>query len=441
MQRLAKLMQSILGSAMVLDTTKLVGKVICLVTSGNVGSNPRIIKEADALHAAGAIVHVIAMSAPQLPHVQQRDDGVVDAAAWVCTRVSTGGQLWRVVKAVLNRIGLLAFKLGVNATPVILWAYNPRIGDLTRAACAIPADMYIAHNLAALPAASRAAQRYQAKLGFDAEDFHSGELTDSPENAYKRAVICTLERRFLPACDYLTAAAPGIARVYAKAYALKTPSVILNVFSRVEAPEKVLAKGTSLQNVSLYWFSQTIGPDRGLETVVKAIALSASRPMLYLRGSLVNDYKDKLEALARQHGISKHLHFLAPANPTEMARLAAQHDVGIASEVDTTLNRDICLTNKIFTYLLAGIPILASSTTAQVELAQDLNGAMWCYPQNDSQSLAELIDKLLISDEDLSQARQRAFSYGQNKFNWDVESIKLLKIILECFEIKGGVAC
>ena len=414
---------------MELDATKLAGKVICLVTSGNVGSNPRIVKEADALHAAGATVHVIAMSAPQLLHVQQRDDAVVDGAAWASTRVATGGQVGRYARAALNRIALLGFKLGLNVTPVILWAYNPRIGDLSRVACATPADMYIAHNLAALPAAWQAAQRYQARLGFDAEDFHSGELTDIPENELKRALICTLERRYLPDCDYLTAAAPGIARAYAKAYALKEPSVILNVFPRAEAPGYVTAKGTSLQNASLYWFSQTIGPDRGLETVVKAIALSASRPALYLRGSLVNGYKEKLEALAHQHGISKHLFFLAPAKPTEMARLAAQYDVGIASEVDTTLNRDICLTNKIFTYLLAGIPILASSTTAQVEIANDLNNAMWCYHQNDSQSLAVLIDKLLCSDEGLAQARLNAFSHGQKKFNWDIESIKFIEII------------
>lgn len=416
-----------------LDVTKLAGKAICLVTSGNVGSNPRIVKEADALLAAGANVHIIAMYAPRLPHVMQRDDAVVDAAAWVCTRVGTGGQVGRVANAVLNRIGMIAFKLGLKALPMVRWAYNPRIGDLARAACAVPADMYIAHNLAALPAAWQAAQRYKAKLGFDAEDFHSGELTDSPENALKRQLICSLEARYLPDCDYLTAAAPGIARAYARAYPLKEPLVILNVFPKAEAPAQESVKGSASKKASLYWFSQTIGPDRGLEIVVKAIALSASRPLLYLRGSLVTGYKYKLEALAQQHGLTNHLIFLNPAIPSEMARLATQYDVGLASEIDTTLNRDICLTNKIFTYLLAGIPILASATTAQLEIAKHLNGAMWCYQKNNSKSLAELMDKLLISDENLARARKKSFTYGQNQFNWDLESIKFLEMVLKTF--------
>ena len=37
------------------------GKTICLVTSGHVGSNPRLVKEADALVTAGAHVQVIAV--------------------------------------------------------------------------------------------------------------------------------------------------------------------------------------------------------------------------------------------------------------------------------------------------------------------------------------------------------------------------------------------
>lgn len=407
--------------------------MICLVTSGNVGSNPRIVKEADALHAAGATVNVISMCAPQLLHVQQRDDSVVDTAIWPCTRVATGGKIKRVAKAVLNRIALFAFKLGLKALPVVLWAYNPRIGDLARAACATPADMYIAHNLAALPAAWRAAQQHQAKLGFDAEDFHSGELSNTPENSIKRALIRALESRYLPDCDYLTAAAPGIARAYANAYALKEPTVILNVFPKAEAPTQVTAKGTASQQASLYWFSQTIGPERGLEGVLEAISLSTSRPILYLRGSLMTGYKEKLEKLADQYGISKNLIFLDPATPSEMARLAAKYDVGLASEPGHSQNNNIALSNKIFTYVLAGIPILASSTTAQEQIAKCLSGAMWCYQIDNSQSLATLIDKLLNNDIVLKHARQCSFLYGQNIFNWDIESIKFLKIILKIF--------
>ena len=59
--------------------------------------------------------------------------------------------------------------------PLAALAYGGPVAGLHAAACAVPADLYIAHYVAALPAAGAAAQRHGALLGFDAEDFHSGE--------------------------------------------------------------------------------------------------------------------------------------------------------------------------------------------------------------------------------------------------------------------------
>ena len=49
------------------------------------------------------------------------------------------------------------------------------------------ADLYIAHNLAALPIAVKAAKFHNKKCGFDAEDFHRNEVTNNENsNEYKQ---------------------------------------------------------------------------------------------------------------------------------------------------------------------------------------------------------------------------------------------------------------
>ena len=50
------------------------------------------------------------------------------------------------------------------------------VPELAHAAAAVAADLYIAHNLAALPAARHAARRHRGRLGFDAEDYHRGQF-------------------------------------------------------------------------------------------------------------------------------------------------------------------------------------------------------------------------------------------------------------------------
>ena len=421
-------------------TVALAGKRICLVSSGHIGSNPRLVKEADALHEAGARVHVIALDVTSIEHVQQRDRSVIESAPWSCERVSTGGTWARKSRGFAGRIGKALYRAGLDQPAVLHRAYHPMIAQLGSAAAHTPADLYIAHNLAALPAAARAARHHGARLGFDAEDFHSGQLDDSPQAEFERRLTLKLERAYLPQCEHLTAASPGIARAYAQACDVLPPTVVLNVFRKTEAPRQPTPRGTACTGPSLYWFSQTVGPDRGLETVVRALALSAARPTLFIRGSVVPGYEARLKALAAEKGVAERIVLLPPALPGEMVALASNYDIGIASEPGHTTNNRIALSNKLFTYLLAGVPVLASDTEAQVEIAGQLPDAIFTYPKDKADQLARQIDRLCLHQESLAQARHSAWQLGQQRYHWDAEKQHLLAAVASALQapIRSG---
>lgn len=399
---------------------------VCLVTPGHLSTNPRLIKEADALAAAGYAVNIVCARFLEWADEADREFA---GRPWKVSKVAFGpiaGRPKHLIQSLVRRGYMLAYKyFGVGAER----SFHPVVPALTRAACAIKADLYIAHNLAALPAAYRAATMHGAKLGFDAEDFHSGELNETPENALSLRLTREIERRYFPRCDYLTAASPGIAKAYASAYAVKEPLVILNVFPKADSPAESTPRGTATPSPSLYWFSQTIGPDRGLETVVEAIACSFSRPTLYLRGNPSPGYQEQLSALAEQHGIGDRLRFLKPASPGDMVRLAAEYDIGLATEVSRTSNRDICLTNKIFTYLLAGVPVLATDTSAQTEIAASIPDAVFVYPQQDVKALATRMDRLFTLHGLLETARKAAWHLGHGRYNWDCEKTSFIELV------------
>src|SRR5262249_19221409 len=86
-------------------------------------------------------------------------------------------------------------------------AFSRFLPELGRLAAREPADMVIAHPLQALPSAAFAARRWGAKLGFDAEDFHRGEINDNdPARESLLSMIHAVEQKYIPRCDYLTAA-------------------------------------------------------------------------------------------------------------------------------------------------------------------------------------------------------------------------------------------
>ncbi len=394
---------------------------VCLVTSSHVASNPRLVKEADALAAAGLDVRVVA--ADVTAAVRPLDQTIFAAATWRTTLVARGGALSWNLRAFKRKAARMLCRFTPLCTPgMAVIALNQLTPRLAAAASREPADIFIAHTLPALPAAAQAAKRHAAKLGFDAEDFHSGEL-DQRLYPLEGRLSETIEAAFLPGCAHLTAASPRIAEAYRQRYGAEM-TVLLNVFPLSEAPEKPKPVGDGQPR--LYWFSQTLGPDRGLEAMLKVLAAMQTPAELHLRGSPLPGYRDALRALARDLGVLPRIHFLPPAPPAEMAKLASECSLGLSLESDQPENRALCLTNKIFTYLLAGIPVVLSRTPAQAELAVELGEAALLVDLQDAAGTAARLDALLGDGESLARACTAAWRLGQARYNWDREQQTLL---------------
>lgn len=394
---------------------------ICIVTASALGSNPRVVKEAQALTEAGHKVHVIAIRTLSL--VDLRDDDILRDAQWTCERLDLRkASSWRV-----RRLAQLALRGLARVSGLIAdGALSPMTPALIRAATARTADLFIAHYDAALPAAARAARRCGGLYAFDAEDFHPGDLPNESANAFDLRLIKAIETRNLPGCAYVTAASPGIADAYATAYGLARPTVVLNTFPMVRSPERATRSGAATPGPSIYWISQTIGPDRGLECAVRAIALSSARPHLYCRGHSAPGFAERLTALAAAQGVSERLHLLTPEPPSQMEALAASYDVGLVGETGCTPNRAIALTNKQFTYLAAGIPAVMSDIPAHRTFAAEAPDAAFLFETDSETSLAQCLDHLLGDADGLARARQSALTLGRSRFNWEVDRVKLL---------------
>lgn len=399
---------------------------IVIVTPGAIGSNPRVVKEADALQSIGYAVLVV--STRTLDHVDARDESLLRRVEWQSDRIDLRSTLaWR-----SKRLSQLAVRSAFSLKPhpvLVSRAFSPYTQSLTRAVMRAPADLYIAHYPAALPAAFAAARAHGARYAYDAEDFHLGDWPATPEYELDRALVRAIEGRHLSGCAFVTAASPGIADAYVDAYGITRPTVVLNTFPLAQAPLGPSAKGSATPGLSLYWFSQTIGPNRGLECAVEAISRAISRPHLYLRGTLAKGFGERLDGLARQYGVLERIHIMAPAPPDELERLAAFYDIGLVSETGETTARQVCLTNKLFSFLLAGIPTLMSDTPAHKAFAAEAGLQGQIYRSGDAQGLAMLIDDFFHRPERLAVARMKAWTLAQERYNWDQDRGVIQRIV------------
>ncbi len=390
------------------------------MSPGNLASNPRLLKEAGALHSVGYDVTTVVCDFSDA--VQAFDDELVASAPWRVVRIARqrGLNLRSAASAWIARSMGASVPLGLACRA----AGGAPIGAMTRAARAIEADLYIAHYVAALPAAADAARRHGALLGFDAEDFHSGEGTGGAGDDFRMRMVAAVEQATLPGCHYSTAASPLIGRAYARRYGI-APTTILNVFPLAMAPLRPTLRESSRAGLKAYWFSQTIGLDRGLQAFIQAMAL---------RGSNRWGHGDTLMRLAGELGMAGRVRLLPLASPGEMVRLAGDYDLGLSLETDISESRQYCLTNKIFTYLLAGIPTMLSDTPAQRALAVELGRAACVVSLGEPAAMASALDRLCGTEGVLEEARATSWRLGRERYNWEVEQRLLLAAVGKAFE-------
>lgn len=407
--------------------------LICLVTPGHAASTPRLVKNADTLVDAGYRVHVVA--GRYFPPADALDAEIFGRARWSHTLVDYCGGPAVALRKVRRRLArLLITHPRFASVPVAARVNHAETARFTAAAARVSAQCYLGHCLSGLPVVAIAAKARRVPYGFDAEDFHDAEteasIGDSAESTARRV----LQSALLPGCAQFTAASPLIGNQYEEVYGVAALT-LLNVFPLSEGPSSPIDPGpiTEQRPARFYWFSQTIGPGRGLEAVIRIMGRMRAPAELHLRGFVSSEYMSRLQALSRQAGVTRPITFLSPGSPAEMPRLAAGADLGLSTEERLPLNHDLCLGNKVFAYLLAGIPQLLSETQAQTAFAPLLGAAALLSNLERTDETARQLDSFFADPGRVAEARHIAWTLARSQFCWDLEKEKFLASIRSLF--------
>lgn len=254
-----------------------------------------------------------------------------------------------------------------NNKKVMAFAHHKRSFQLFKALkkCKESVDLVIAHNLGALYPAWWFAGNHHIPFNFDVEDYYPGERVGS--KASREAELRkSIMRHLMPDASVVTYAAPLIGEMIRKEISFNAEKLILihNSFPKTEFINE--NKNKESEKIQLVWFSQKISYHRGLERVINELSLLKDKFLLILIGIMDPNFY--------QEYIKDNREFIICRDPLPQELLHRQlieYDVGLAVEdASTDINRDICLTNKIWAYYLSGLFILATDTRAQNEFMQ-----------------------------------------------------------------------
>lgn len=280
-------------------------------------------------------------------------------------------------------------------------------------------ELIICHTLGALFPGYLLAKKTGAKLAFDMEDYHPGELIQKDDEDEKRRREEIL-KRILPECEYVSFATVGLFEETKKSLVnyIKNPIIVYNSFP---SDEFIEPKKIDCKKIKFIWFSQTIGRGRGLELFFEAI----KEVDFDYEVTLIGNFND--QEFEKEIKQNKNLIIIDPMPQKELHKKLSEFDIGLSLELNSTdLNRNYALTNKLFAYLQAGLFVLATDTPLQKEFMKHNSGfGILC-----GQTPADMLNSLNLIKENIDDIRKdkiRRFNEAK-KFSWENESKKLISI-------------
>jgi glycosyltransferase involved in cell wall biosynthesis len=254
---------------------------------------------------------------------------------------------------------------------------------------------------------------------FDSMEFHS-DMGDS-QTPLERKMTRVLESKYLPTCSLVLASTHQVADALAKEYKINRPLPLYNV-PKVQTclPSKPNKK------FSLYWRNSVIGlGQRGLDEALLALSKLPEDIELHLQGRLPIDGGEELRNRIAELNIKDRVIFHLPYSPEEAVDMAAIHTVGLCLERKGIRNHNLTVSNKMFDYMMAGLPVIASDLPSLRNIIERSNGGLLFEPGS-STDLAEKILYLYSNPSLLQKLTHNARNFALNEANWELEAQKFI---------------
>jgi glycosyltransferase involved in cell wall biosynthesis len=391
---------------------------VTVVTAGHPSTCPRMVKAADAAVEAGYDVRFVSVDYIEWAAPLDRD--VVRRRRWRWTPVSLSRAehpiLSKSVSARQRVARAMSAVLDVERTPsaCVSRAYARTHPELLDAILSEPFDFVLGGTVGALGAVAAAARQAGKPFALDFEDFHPAESEDA-DAELTHALATRVIGDAIDGAAFTTAASAPMAQAYEQRFGVR-PLVIHNVVAR---PTALPRRDDVDRALRLYWFSQVIGPKRGLDDIVRAVGTAGIPAELHLRGVERLDYIAQLRELARRERADLRISIHAPGVPDEMVDLAASFDVGLSPEQEGVLNRALCLPNKPLTYLAASLAVIATNTPGQRTMNDAAGDAICWYRPGAIDQLASALQRWHTDRAALARARRAAFEAALRRYHWE----------------------
>jgi glycosyltransferase involved in cell wall biosynthesis len=277
------------------------------------------------------------------------------------------------------------------------------------------------HGLSSLPIGTLFKLFKRSKLIYDP---HELETEANGLSGTRKKLSKFLEKLLISYSDSIIVVNNSIAEWYKSKYSVKKVHVVKNVPYHYNYGMQIICSNVLKEKFeikgdeTLFIYQGGLSKGRGIQIILDAFTkVNRKKHIVFMgRGPLEEVIKEYEKQFSNVH--------LHPAvKPEEVLRYTSSADIGVSLIENTCLSYYYSLPNKVFEYLLSGVPMIVSDFPEMGKFV-DENNCGWKVSV-DSGALLKLIER--ISREDIIEKKNKVLKCKTN-YGWHKEEETLLRI-------------
>ena len=262
------------------------------------------------------------------------------------------------------------------------------------------------------------------EIVYDSHEYYTG-VPELERRKFVQSTWKRIEKWIFPKIQDIITVNDSIAQIYRNEYN-KELTVVRNIPSiyKLNTPRSKKELGIDETKSMILLQGAGINIDRGAEEAVMAMQY-VDNAILYIIGD--GDVIDILKKNVTENRLVQKVIFI-PKQPMEkLFQYTIHADIGLTLDKDTNINYRYSLPNKLFDYIHAGVPVLASPLFEVKKIIQQYNIGQIIENHN-PEHIGFMINQILNDSEKLKNYKNNLLKAAK-ELCWENEESKLIAVL------------
>ncbi len=394
-------------------------QTVAMIVWNDFKNDARVLKEAQTLQAAGYQVIVHALHTPGVTQEYETLESgvkvvrVMRSPFWNKRQNKSQEQSNVNQNPYINKVGIKKFFWIASR----IWTHLLLLMKMLQA----KPDVIHAHDVNTLPTAYLASIFARAPLVYDAHEVSTGR---EGYHSFRKIVYYT-EKFLMPKAKATITTTTTRAKFFARAYHIQRPIVLQNR-PRLTSPQKTNKIRDELnlhENWPIVLYQGGLQQGRGLERLLDAASKVPNTYFVYIGGGRLETLlKDKAKALHLENKV----YFIPTVSLAILPLYTASADMGVQVLENTCFNHYSTDSNKLFEYIIAGLPIIATHFPEIAKVIRQYDLGMLIPPGNTDALITAL--RTLSADPTVRKHYHHNAASASKNLNWEEQEQALIDL-------------